>query len=134
MPRSFVVACKNIAAIGAVTFCLTQAPDVRADSASCLAKVSAYVVELDGLLSRERNWLTPYDSLNERYFPFRDCEADALLEVVRSSSFVKSISYLPRTNTYFIHFSSEEVLVSFTYYASEKKSDPATNTALWVHK
>jgi hypothetical protein len=121
-------------AIGAFVMGLTQALDARADSTSCLAKVSAYVVELDGLLSRERNWLTPYDDLNERYFPFRDCEADALLEVVRNSSFVRSISYSSRTKTYFIHFSSDEALVGFTYHVSEKKSDPETNTALWVHK
>jgi len=29
---------------------------------------------------------------------------------------------------------SEEVVLGFTYYASEKRSGPDTNTALWVHK
>ena len=123
-----------LAAIGALILCVAQAPSAHADSASCLAKVSAYVAELDKLLSKERNWLTPYDDLNERYFPFRDCEADALLEVVRNSNFIRSISYSPRTKTYFIHFSSDEVLVSFVYHVSEKKSGPETNTALWIHK
>src|ERR1700722_15454388 len=94
---------KNAAAISALILCVAQAPSAHADSASCLAKVSAYVAELDKLLSKERNWLTPYDDLNERYFPFRDCEADALLEVVRSSNFIRSISYSSRTKTYFIH-------------------------------
>ena len=97
-----------------------------------LRKVSSYVAELDELLSEERNWITPYTDLNKRYFPFRDCEADALLEAVRSSSFIRSISY--HSGQYFIHFSSDEVVVGFTYYVSDKKSDPATNTAGWVHK
>jgi hypothetical protein len=125
---------RYLIAISALVLCLMQAPFARADSASCLAKVSAYVAELDKLLSKERNWLTPYDDLNERYFPFRDCEADALLVVVRNSNFIRSISYSPRTKTYFIRFSSDEVLVSFVYHVSEKKSGPETNTALWIHK
>jgi hypothetical protein len=86
MSRIFFLGYKNVAAIGALILCLTQAPIARADSVSCLAKVSAYVAELDELLSKEKNWITPYDDLNARYFPFRDCEADALLEVVRSST------------------------------------------------
>jgi hypothetical protein len=92
------------------------------------------VVELDQLLSKERNWITPYDDLNEKYFPFRDCEVDALLDAVRKSNFIRSISYNFRTTEYFIHFSSDDVLVGFTYNVSEKKSDPDTNTAGWVHK
>ena len=119
---------------GALLLGLTQISDGRADSTSCLAKATAYVAELDELLSKERNCITPYFDLNKRYFPFRDCEADALLEVVRRSSFVRSISHNPRADAYYIYFSSNEVVVSFTYYVSEKKSDPATNTAGWVHK
>lgn len=129
--RPFLVY-KNAATISALILCLAPAPSAHADSTSCLAKVSAFVAALDSLLSKERNWLTPYNDLNERYFPFRDCEADALLEVVRNSSFIRSISYSPRTKTYFIHFSSDEVLVGFAYRASEKKSE--TDTALWTHK
>jgi hypothetical protein len=34
---------------------VAPAPSAHADSASCLAKVSAYVAELDKLLSKERN-------------------------------------------------------------------------------
>jgi len=109
-------------------------PSARGDSASCLAKVSSYVAELDELLSKERNRLTPYDDLNERHFPFRDCEPDPLLDVVRNSRFIRSISYNSRTKQYFITFMSEEVVLGFTYYASEKRSGPDTNTALWVHK
>ena len=121
-----------MAAVGALLLCVAQVSSARGDSASCIAKVSSYVAELDELLSEERNWITPYTDLNKRYFPFRDCEADALLEAVRSSSFIRSISY--HSGQYFIHFSSDEVVVGFTYYVSDKKSDPATNTAGWVHK
>jgi hypothetical protein len=121
-----------LAAIGAFVLCLTQAPSAHADSVSCLAKVSAYVAELDELLSKERNWITPYEDLNKRYFPVRDCEADALLEVVRSSRFIRSISYNSRTKEYFIYFSSDEVLVGFGYRVSEKKS--TFDSPMWVHK
>jgi hypothetical protein len=87
-----------------VILCLAQISSARADSASCIAKVSSYAAELDELLSKERNCLTPYDDLNKRYFPFRDCEADALLEEVRRSGFIRSISYMSRTKEYLIHF------------------------------
>jgi hypothetical protein len=123
---------RGLIAIGALLLCLTLAPGARADSASCPAKVSSYVVELDELLAKERNWLTPYLDLNKRYFPFRDCEVDTLLEIVINSNFIRSISYGSRTKTYFIHFSSDEVLVGFAYHVSERKSE--TDTALWIHK
>jgi len=111
-----------LAAVGALFLCVAQVSSARGDSASCIAKVSAYVAELDALLSKERNWITPYHDLNERYFPFRDCEADALLDAVRRSSFIRSISYF--SGRYFIHFSSDEVLVGFTYYVLEKNRVP----------
>jgi hypothetical protein len=105
---------------------VAQAPNVRADSASCLAKVTSYVAELDELLSRERNWITPYFDLNKRYFPFRDCETNALLEVVRGSRFIRSISHNSRADGYYIHFSRDEVRVSFTYYAKRNLIPPRT--------
>ena len=120
------------AAAGALLLCMTHAPTARGDSASCLARVSSYVAELDELLSNERNWITPYFDLNERYFPFRDCEADALLEEVRRSRFIRSISYHSGTKQYFIKFTSDEVVVGFAYYVSEKKSD--ADHAGWVNK
>ena len=70
--------------------------------------------------------------LNKWYFPFRDSETDALLEVVRRSRFIQSIDYNPRSQKYFIHFSSDEVIVNFEYLASEKKS--GVKGAGWVHK
>jgi hypothetical protein len=123
-----------LTAVGALFLCLAQVPSARADSASCLAKVSSYVTELDELLSKERNWLTPYYDLNERYFPFRDCETDALLEVVRQSNFIRTISYSSRAKFYFIEFANDRVLVDFYYYVSDKKSSPDTNTVGWVNK
>jgi hypothetical protein len=117
---------RKLIAIGALVVGLMQAPDAHADSASCLAKVSAYVVELDALLSKERNWNTPYLDLTKRSFPIYDCEVDALLAVVRKSHFIRSISYHAPTNQYFILFSNGDADASFAYLASEKKSNAAT--------
>jgi hypothetical protein len=119
-------------AVSTLVLCLAQAPGARADPASYMANISSYVAELDALLSKEKNRLTPYIDLNERHFPFRDCEADALLEVVRRSGFIRSIGH--HAGRYFILFSNEKVEIGFTYYAFERKSNPATNTAGWVDK
>ena len=124
----------HLIAVITLVFCLVKVPGARADSATCIAKVSSYVAELDQLLSTERNWLTPYDNLNERYFPLRDCEVDALLEVVRGSSFIRSISHNPRSDLYLVHFSSDRVQVGFGYRVSEKRSDRDGANALWVNK
>jgi hypothetical protein len=131
IPESRWTAGHPIAVITLV-LCLAQAPGARADSASCMANISSYVAELDALLSKEKNRLTPYIGLNERHFPFRDCEADALLEVVRGSGFIRSIGH--HAGQYFILFSNEKVEIGFTYYVSERKSDPETHTAGWINK
>jgi len=133
IPESRRTAGHPIAVI-TLALCLALAPGARADSASCIAKVSSYVAELDQLLSTERNWLTPYDNLNERYFPLRDCEVDALLEVVRGSSYIRSISFSSRVDLYLVHFSSDRVLVGFGYLVSERRSDRDGANALWVNK
>jgi hypothetical protein len=67
--------------------CVTHASISRADPASCLDKVSSYVAEVDQLLAAEKNWITPFHDLNKRYFEFRDCDSDALLEVAWRSRF-----------------------------------------------
>jgi hypothetical protein len=85
-------------------------------------KVSSYVAEVDQLLTKERNWITPFLDLNNRSFPFVDCDVDALLEVVWQSRFRRPITYNPRTKEYFIVFSSNGVRVGFAYGALEKKS------------
>ena len=117
---------RGLIAIGALVMGLMQARDAHADSASCLAKVSAYVVELDELLSRERNWITPYFDLVKRTFPIYDCEVDALLNVVRGSRYIRSISYSSRLNEYLIVFSSDVAQADFTYLVSPKKSNSAS--------
>ena len=115
-----------LTAIGALGLCLAQAPGAHADSASCLAKVSSYVAELDDLLSKEKNWITPYFDLTKKFFPIYGCEADALLEVVRGSRFIRSISYSSRLNEYFIVFSSDDVEADIAYHVLEKKSHSAS--------
>src|SRR5438046_2999086 len=73
---------------------------------------------------RYETGLPPYDELSERYFSLRDCEADALLDVVRRSRFIRSISHDGRANAYFIRLSNNDVLVSFTYYVAERNLIP----------
>ena len=132
MIKKVVKVRRCLTAAGALYLCLVQSPDARADFESCIANVSAYIVELTELLSREKNWITPYIDLNERYFPIHDCRADALLEVVKRSRFIRTINYRPRTDEYVIYFSSADVEVSFNYLVSEKRSN--FKTALWTHK
>src|ERR1700733_9004433 len=134
MPEKILPGYKNAVAICALVLCLTQARSAHADSASCLAKVSAYVAELDELLSKERNWNTPYMDLTKRSFPIHDCEVDALLDVVRGSHFIRSISYHSRTNQYFILFSNGDVEAAFAYLVSEKKSNDAGKNLSYLYE
>jgi len=119
------------AAMG-LLLCVVPASIARADPASCLEEVSSYVAEVDQLLATERKWITPFDDLNKRYFEFRDCDTDALLEVVWRSSFIQRITYNPRAKKYHILLSSKDVEVGFTYDAREKRS--STLFAVWVNK
>ena len=80
---------------------------------------------LDELLEKERDSNRPYFDLVERYFPLRDCEPEALLDVARKSRFLRSIQHNPRTNEYFIHFERGDAGGWFAYYATEKKSSTA---------
>ena len=105
---------------------------VRGDAASCLARVASYVHELDQLLDTEKNWITPYLKLNDKYSQFEDCDTDALLEEVSRSRFFRRITYHPKTKTYFVRFSSNNVEVEFAYDARERKSDKPN--AGWVNK
>lgn len=105
MIKKLANARRYLMAVGVLYLCLLRAPDARGDFGSCIANASMYVVELDELFSRVENRLTPYDDLNERYLPFHDCEANALLKVVRRSRFARSIRYHPPTNEYSIYLS-----------------------------
>jgi hypothetical protein len=121
-----------VCAIVAFLLCAMQVSMTRADPASCLETVSSYVAEVDQFLAKEKNWITPFDDLNKRYFPFLDCDTDALLEVVWEAHFRRSITYNPRAKEYLIVFSSNDVRVGFSYRALEKKSNPPF--AVWVNK
>ncbi len=110
----------------------SQMKEARGDPASCLARVASYVTELDQLLAKERNWITPFVELNRRYMPFEGCEVGSLLKEVAPSRFLQPIEYSPRTKEYLIHFSSDDVLVGFEYLVSEGRSN--AGTTLFVRK
>ena len=116
----------------AFLLCAMQVSMTRADPASCLEKVSSYVAEVDQLLAREKDRITPFQDLNKRYFEFRDCDTDALLEAVWRSPFLIHITYNPQAKKYYIRFSSKEVDVGFAFSARDKKS--STLSAGWVNK
>jgi hypothetical protein len=93
---------KTLGAISVLFLACAQLPGARADSDTCLARVALFVRELDELLEKEKYDSGPYSDLAERSFPFRDCEAEALLDVVRQSRFIRSIQHSPRTEEYHI--------------------------------
>jgi hypothetical protein len=115
----------HFAVLGLVMPAFTQIPDAHADSASCLAKVASFVAELDELLEKEKYSSAPYTDLSERYYPFRDCEAEALLDIVRQSRFIRSISHFSRTNEYSALLENDFVGAWFVYVVSERKSQSA---------
>jgi hypothetical protein len=116
---------KTLGAISVLLLACAQAPGARADSASCLAKAASFVAELDKLLEKEQEWNTPYRDLVERYFPLRDCEAEALMNLVRQSRFIRSIQHSPRTNEYHVLFERDVWGAWFSYLVSERKSTTA---------
>jgi hypothetical protein len=107
--------------LGLLVLAFEQVPSARADSASCLAKATSFVTELDELLEKEKYSSTPYTNLMKRYFPLRDCEAEALLDVVRGSRFIRSIYHHSRTNEYFIRFERDNLGAWFDYLVIERK-------------
>ncbi|MEH2532711.1 hypothetical protein V1277_000907 [Bradyrhizobium sp. AZCC 1588] len=121
----------GFAAIAAF-LCFAHESVAQAGSNSCIERVSAYVAELDQLLSKERNWRTPYKDLEVRYAPFLGCEVDALLEEVVKSRFVEPIGYSPRSKTFFIDFTNDDVQVGFVYETKERRS--SYHYAIFVRK
>ncbi len=109
-----------------------QVQIARGDEASCLARVASYVTELDQLLATERNWITPYMNLNDKYALFEDCDTDALLVETSRSRLFQGITYNPRGKTHFVRFSRKDVVVGFEYDPREKKSYKPN--AGWVNK
>lgn len=107
--------------IAALQIFAVQSNHAHADAASCIEKVAAYVVELDDILSREKNRITPFNDLNYRYMPLDDCEAESLLVEVGKSQFLQS-KRLNRGNVYVIVFSNGSIEVGFGYSPSLKIS------------
>jgi hypothetical protein len=116
---------KTLGAISVLLLACAQLPGARADSDTCLAKAASFVAELDELLEKERNSIGPYFDLAERYFPLRDCEAEALLDIVRGSRFIRSIQHSPRTEEYHILFERDPFGAWFSYLVAERKSRAA---------
>jgi hypothetical protein len=112
--------------------CLTNTSSARADSDTCLAKAALFVAELDELFEKEQYSMSPHQDLIKKYFPLRDCEAEALLDVVRQSRFIRSIRHRSRANEYFIRFERDNLGAWFGYLVSEKKSTLAD--AGWINK
>ena len=112
---------RSFAAVAVLFLCLVHASVARGSS-SCAERVSTYVAELDQLLSKEREWITPYDDLNARHAPFLDCEGDALLEEVHKSRFITPIAYDPRNRLFFIRFSNDDVQVGLVYEVDGRRS------------
>jgi hypothetical protein len=125
---------RSIAPAIVAAFLLSAAyvPIARSEPAFCLGRVRAYVKELDPILAEAKYSLTPIIALNDRYFPFVDCDPDALLEAVSHSRFFRNAIYSRRGEDYGIEFASDAVTVTFIYKVVERTSFlPAAG---WVSK
>jgi hypothetical protein len=109
-----------------------HAPAARGEPAFCLSRVKAYVRELDPILAEAKYSLTPIHELNDRYFPFVDCDPGALIEAATHSRFFLQALYDKQAEDYDIEFSNGEVVVSFLYRRNERTS--FLPTAGWVKK
>jgi hypothetical protein len=115
------------AAVIALCWCVTPTPSALADNtAGCVARVSAYMSELDQLFSTQIPWyrsdeLRPYDELNRKYFPFDDCDGDPVLIEATKSRFFQGIGYNPRAKSYLVKFSNKDVTTGFSYRAKQRK-------------
>ena len=115
------------AAVIALCWCVTPTPSALADNTpACVAKVSAYVAELDQLLSRKIPWylpddIGPYNELQRKYFPFGDCDGDPILIEATKSRFFQGIGYNPRGKTYSVEFSNKVVTTGFAYDVKQRK-------------
>ena len=92
------------------------------NTATCVARMSSYVTELDELFSFS-TWVEAFDKLNSRYFPFMDCDPDPLLVETTKSRFFRGITYYPRSKRYVVGFASKVIEVGFTYRADERRSE-----------
>ena len=124
------------AAVIALCWCVTPTPSALADNTpACVEKVSAYVAELEKLLSTKIPWfrshsIVPYDELQRKYFPFGDCDGDPVMIEASKSRLYAGIYYNPRAKYYIVNFSNRVVEVGFVYRAKERKVE--SNGASWV--
>jgi hypothetical protein len=125
---AFLLATQTAAAL---LLCMTLATNARADSASCTTKLSAYIAALDQLLSTERNSTFLFQHLNQRYFPLRGCELDALLEGITRSKFLRS-KFHAGGDIYGIVFSNGKIEAGFSYSTSKMESE--SNFAAFAKK
>jgi hypothetical protein len=109
-------------AFAALLFFVAHISVARADPASCLFRFSAYVRELDPILAEAKYSITPIIDLNERYFPFVDCDPGPLVEVASRSRFFRQSFYDSGGDEYYVEFSSDDIGVTFTYRVSERVS------------
>ncbi len=115
------------AAVIALCWCVTPTPSAWADNTlACVSKVSAYVAELDQLLSTKIPWsrphkIGPYDELQRKYFPLGDCDGDPILIEATKSRFFRGIGYNPRGKTYSVKLSNMVVTTGFSYDVTERK-------------
>jgi hypothetical protein len=111
----------------ALCWCVTPTPSALADNTpACVAKVSAYVAELEQLLSTKvprfrSHSIVPYDELQRKYFPFGDCDGDPILIEATKSRFFQGIGYNPRGKTYSVEFSNKVVTTGFAYDVKQRK-------------
>jgi hypothetical protein len=124
------------AAVTALCWCVTPTPSALADNTpACVAKVSAYVAELDQLFSTKIPWylpdeIGPYDKLQRKYFPFGDCDGDPILIEATKSRFIQDIGYNPRSKNYIVRFSDGFVRIGFIYDGKKRKVE--SNGPIWV--
>jgi hypothetical protein len=111
---------------------MAQASTVRADHASCMEKAKSYFSEIVDLLSKEKNWIIPFEELNKRYDPLEGCDADLLFQEAVQTRFIQPITYNPHAKYYLVHFCSDDVKVGFAYSAKDKRS--LILSAGWVKK
>jgi len=124
------------AAMIALFWCVTPAPSALADNTpACVAKVSAYVAELDQLLSTKIPWfsslsIVPYDELQRKYFPFGDCDGDPVMIEASKSRFYAGAYYNPKAKYYLVEFSNKIVTTGFSY--SVKQREVEAKGAGWI--
>ena len=97
-----------------------------------MEKAKAYFAEIVELLSKERNWIVPFEELNKRYEFLEGCDVDLLLQEALQTRFSQPIQYNPYGKYYVVRFCSDDVKVVFSYVVRTNKS--RTHSAGWVKK